>query len=164
MSNRARRSLGKTSPARSSLPVNWGGKTSDSCGSRPMRGKRPRGGCGRRLRWLARNRDLNLAVSATAFTVITPRYSNSRRLSPPLSPPVRRDVPGSRLTNGGPPTSGIVSTEMCSRRILCRSASEIAPMATCPHLRATTHDDDRFPKNSLKRLHLSGGSNERKLR
>ena len=113
---------------------------------------------------------LNVAVSATAMTAITPactgslttrsaasgtlpamlrlitsmpRARTSRTavsIAPPISEPAstsarargRRVTARTASASGVSPTSGIVSTEMCSPRMLWRSASEIAPIATCP--------------------------------
>jgi hypothetical protein len=56
------------------------------------------------------------------------RSGQHQRLGPGQAGPPRAPRPASACS----PTSGIVSTEMCSPRILCRSASDTAPMATCP--------------------------------
>ena len=92
-------------------------------------------------------------------------------MSPPISAPAGASafIPGRRAhartvsAKTCSPTSGIVSTEMCSPRMLCRSASEIAPYGDLPHLRAPTHDNDPLSKNSLERLHLGDGANDGKL-
>ena len=44
----------------------------------------------------------------------------------------RRTTARTALASASSPTSGIVSTEIRSPRILCRSASAIAPSATWP--------------------------------
>jgi hypothetical protein len=44
----------------------------------------------------------------------------------------RRDTARTASASSCSPTSGMVSIEMRSPRMLCRSASEIAPMATRP--------------------------------
>ena len=44
----------------------------------------------------------------------------------------RRVTARTASASGLSPTRGIVSTEMCSPRMLWRSASEIAPIATWP--------------------------------
>ena len=97
---------------------------------------------------IPRSPDLLAAASIAGFLLAlvtlgawaVARAGTAVVISPPISDPASTSALtlGSRSTartasaRGCSPTRGIVSTEMCSPRMLCRSASEIAPIATWP--------------------------------
>ena len=103
------------------------------------------------------------------FSEITRRpFLRTSSTAAVISPPISAPASTSSLTRGSravartaaasscSPTSGIVSMEMRSPRMLWRSASAIAPIATMPDLRPAAHDDDALAVDLAEGRRLLG--------